>query len=63
MVVSDFLLQFFNLGTRWKLVVSFTPRPRHPATRPVWGWVCPRICPSLIIIIIITTYLLAYLLT
>jgi hypothetical protein len=38
---------FFNLGTRWRQVVSFTPRPpyprkRAPATHWIGGWVGPR---------------------
>jgi hypothetical protein len=39
-----------DLGTRWKWVVSFTPRPLYPRgncppprTHWIGGWVCPKI--------------------
>jgi hypothetical protein len=40
-------LRILVLGTRWKLVVSFTlrslcPRERVPATHWIGGWVGPR---------------------
>jgi hypothetical protein len=36
-----------NLGTRWRRVVSFTPRPRNPRVKSrcylwIWGLVSPR---------------------
>jgi hypothetical protein len=39
---------FFELGTRWRWVVSFTPRPlytqgRAPGTLWIGGWVGPRV--------------------
>jgi hypothetical protein len=38
---------FIDLGTRWRLVVSFTPRPiyfgeRAPGTHWIGGWVDTR---------------------
>ena len=29
----------FNFGTRWRLVVNFTPRPFIPRERTLGGWV------------------------
>jgi hypothetical protein len=28
--------RFFDLGTRWRLVVSFTPRPLYPQGKSPW---------------------------
>jgi len=40
--------RILRLGTRWKWVVGFTPRPlysgkRAPAIQRIRGWVCPRV--------------------
>jgi hypothetical protein len=39
---------FLDLGTSWRWVVSFTPRPlnprgKKPGTLWIWGWVSPRV--------------------
>jgi hypothetical protein len=44
--VEVYLYAFFDLGTRWRSVVSFTPRPlypreRAPVTHWIGGWVGP----------------------
>jgi hypothetical protein len=33
---------FLDLGTNWRLVVSFKPRPLYPPTQWIGGWVGPR---------------------
>jgi hypothetical protein len=33
---------FFDLGTRWRRVVSFMPRERTRGTHWIGGWVGPR---------------------
>jgi hypothetical protein len=45
--VDVYLHSFFHLGTRWRRVVSFMPRPlyhqgKRPDTRWMGGWVGPR---------------------
>jgi hypothetical protein len=40
-------MKTYDLGTRWKWVVSFTPRPFHPrrksaGTHWIGGWVGPK---------------------
>jgi hypothetical protein len=45
--VEVLLDSFFDLGTRWRWVVSFTPRPLYhhgkaPDTHWIGGWVGPR---------------------
>jgi hypothetical protein len=34
--VEVYLHSFFNLGTRWRWVVSFTPRPLYPQGKSPW---------------------------
>jgi len=31
-----------DLGTRWRWVVSFTPRSLYPGEKRIRGWVCSR---------------------
>jgi hypothetical protein len=33
---------FLDLGTRWRWIVSFTPRPLYPGTHWIRGWASPR---------------------
>jgi hypothetical protein len=45
--VEVYLRAFFDLGTRWRWVVSFTPRPLYPQRNSPWypsinGWVGPK---------------------
>jgi hypothetical protein len=45
--VKVYFHSFFDLGTRWRWVVSFTPRPLYPGERAsdthwIGGWVGPR---------------------
>jgi hypothetical protein len=45
--VDVYIHSFFDLGTRWRWVVIFTPRPlypqgRAPGTHWIGGWVSPR---------------------
>jgi hypothetical protein len=42
------LHSFFDLGTRWRWVISFTPQPlypqgKSPSTHWIGGWVGPRV--------------------
>jgi hypothetical protein len=34
--VEVYLHSFFDLGTRWRLMVSFTPRPLYPQGKSPW---------------------------
>jgi hypothetical protein len=37
------LHSFFDLGTQWRIVVSFTPRERDPGTHWIGDWAGPRV--------------------
>jgi hypothetical protein len=41
MEVGSIALLIFNLGTRWRSVVSLTPRPLYPRGKNILGWVVP----------------------
>jgi hypothetical protein len=52
--IGDKLQAFFDLGTRWGWVVSFTPRlfyprERAPGTHWIGGWVGPRAGPDMVL--------------